>query len=356
MRVLVAGAGALGSAVALRLQQEGAETILADPAPAGENASGVAAGMLAPAFEAVLDPASAGHFGLLMTARERWPALLEALEDEDAELDRSGALWVGDVASQATILERLSAVGASAEAVTSGEASRLSPQLVAPDGAVFTAEDWRLSPGSMLAALRRALERAGGRIVAAGLQAARRSEARLSDGQVLTVDQVVLATGLAPAGLEDPPPELEGLAPIKGQIARLAGAGPGLGPTLRAPGIYLAPGPSGVSAGATMEPGRSDRRVDPEAIRRLQALAAQLFPGLAEASVSGAAGVRASTPDALPMVGPSSRPGLFLALGARRNGWLLAPLIAEITADRLAGAASRWDAVFDPLRRFRAPG
>jgi glycine oxidase len=27
-----------------------------------------------------------------------------------------------------------------------------------------------------------------------------------------------------------------------------------------------------------------------------------------------------------------------LALGTRRNGWLLAPLIAEIVADQLAGA------------------
>ena len=53
-RVLVAGAGAIGSVLSLILAQEGARVILADPAPVGDNASGVAAGMLAPAFEAVL--------------------------------------------------------------------------------------------------------------------------------------------------------------------------------------------------------------------------------------------------------------------------------------------------------------
>ncbi|HXQ45452.1 MAG TPA: FAD-dependent oxidoreductase, partial [Caulobacteraceae bacterium] len=50
-RVVVAGAGALGASIALVLARAGARVALADPAPQGANASGVAAGMLAPAFE-----------------------------------------------------------------------------------------------------------------------------------------------------------------------------------------------------------------------------------------------------------------------------------------------------------------
>ena len=65
LRVIVAGSGAVGQVAALKLLDEGAEVRLFDPAPLGANASGVAAGMLAPAFEAVLDPLAAGHFGLL---------------------------------------------------------------------------------------------------------------------------------------------------------------------------------------------------------------------------------------------------------------------------------------------------
>jgi len=54
--VTVAGAGALGLCIALELARRGAGVTLCDPAPVGDNASGVAAGMLAPVFETVLDP------------------------------------------------------------------------------------------------------------------------------------------------------------------------------------------------------------------------------------------------------------------------------------------------------------
>jgi glycine oxidase len=58
---------------------------------------------------------------------------------------------------------------------------------------------------------------------------------------------------------------------------------------------------------------------------------------LTEALMQASAGVRSATPDGLPLVGESSRPGVFLALGARRNGWLLAPMIAGLMARSLAG-------------------
>jgi glycine oxidase len=48
-------------------------------------------------------------------------------------------------------------------------------------------------------------------------------------------------------------------------------------------------------------------------------------------------GVRASTPDGLPLVGWSATPGVMLAVGARRNGWLLAPLVADLVAAYLKG-------------------
>ncbi|PXA83940.1 D-amino-acid oxidase, partial [Caulobacter sp. D5] len=80
--------------------------------------------------------------------------------------------------------------------------------------------------------------------------------------------------------------------------------------------------------------------------------AVRLRPELAGASASIEVGVRASTPDGLPLVGESRTAGVILAAGARRNGWLLAPLVADMVAAYLTGADPGEDAAaFDP-RRF----
>ena len=351
LRVAVAGAGAIGSAIALRLQDEGAQVILADPAPGGPNASRVAAGMLAPALEAVLDPVAGDHFGLLSTARDLWPALAERLARFGARLDRSGALWVGDEASNAATLAGLIGIGAQGEMLTAPAAQELSPGLLAPAGAVFTAEDWTLDPGAMLDALHVAFEAKGGVLRPAAAHGWRQGRALLSDGSEAEADVLVLAAGLAAEGLAEAPPELAQLEPIKGQIIRLDGAAPRSGPVVRGEGVYLTPRASGAIAGATMEPGRRDLEIEPATLARLQAAAARLFPALATASATGAAGVRAGTRDGLPLVGPSATPGVWLAMGARRNGWLLAPLIAETIAGQLAGeAGGRFAGLFGPAR------
>lgn len=348
MRVLVAGGGAIGSAVALAVQRAGAMVVLADPAPLGDNASGVAAGMLAPAFEAVLDPVSAGHFELLREARDWWPSFAASL-GEAPPIDRSGAVWVAaDPDDRAKMLQRLLSAGARAEAISPDEAADRSAGVAAAAGGAFTSEDWRLDPIGMLTAIRAALAREGGELRRAAVTDFGGGVAQLSDGE-WAADAVVLASGLAPAGFAASPAETGVLAPIKGQILKAHQSAPTSGPVMRGPGVYVVPGEGGPWIGATMEPGVSDRRIDAQTTAALAAKAAALFPHLAQAGMRAFAGVRAATPDGLPLVGQSSRPGVFLAMGARRNGWLLAPMIADLIVDALAGKAA--PARFDP-RRF----
>ncbi|MDB5444205.1 MAG: D-amino acid oxidase family protein, partial [Phenylobacterium sp.] len=77
----------------------------------------------------------------------------------------------------------------------------------------------------------------------------------------------------------------------------------------------------------------------------------RLFPALEGAAFDLAAGVRAATPDGLPMAGFSEAPKVILATGARRNGWLLAPLIAQVVAACVTGAeAGPYAHRFDPGR------
>lgn len=342
-RIAVAGAGAVGSAVAAHLASLGAKTLLADPAALADNASGIAAGMLAPALEAALDRGDPTRFDLLRRARDRWGPFGDSLGLE-ARLRRCGSLWVAAAARP----ETLRALGAAAETVSAAQAARLAPGLVA-DGAVYSPEDWLLDPHAMLAALRAAFLRDGGRLAADAIVGVGGGEARLGGGKAWAADWTVFCGGHPSTLMARAIPELACLAPIKGQILRYApGVEPAGGTIVRGDAAYVAPGAAGPAAGATMEYGRNDRVVDPEAIAQLRAAAAGLFPGLAKAAATGWAAVRASTPDGLPLIGASATPGVLIASGARRNGWLLAPMIAEEVASLILGAAP--SPLFDPAR------
>jgi glycine oxidase len=337
-RIVIAGAGALGAAIAFELADAGAAVLVADPAALADNASGVAAGMLAPAMECALDDDGPGDFGLLLQARDAWTPFLDRLGAAGAA-DRSGAIWLGSPAAQGARLSALRAFGARAEAVSGREAQALSPGLAATDGGLFTPEDWRIDPSALLQAMRGAFLARGGRITNAAVAGVRGGEARLDDASAELADWVVFAGGHPSARSLSLAPELGRLQPIKGQILKFHAGGPATGPTVRGEGIYIAPGSGGPAVGATMEPGLADRRVDPAAAARLRAAAGALYEPLATAPATAQAAVRSATPDGWPLVGPSAAAGVMLATGARRNGWLLAPLIARLVLGLIAGDA-----------------
>jgi glycine oxidase len=100
-----------------------------------------------------------------------------------------------------------------------------------------------------------------------------------------------------------------------------------------------------------MEPGRADVDIEEEKALPLLAAGLRLFPGLRGAPMQMAAGVRATTPDGLPMAGLSVAPGVVLAVGSRRNGWLLAPLVATVVAACVMGRdTGACGAALDPGR------
>jgi glycine oxidase len=100
-----------------------------------------------------------------------------------------------------------------------------------------------------------------------------------------------------------------------------------------------------------MEPGRADLVPDPAVAERLRLQAAALAPALAAVSAVSRVGIRASTPDGLPLVGPSTSPRVLVAAGVRRNGWVLAPLAAEVIAAAIFNEPAPADAaLFDPGR------
>jgi glycine oxidase len=326
LRVNVGGAGVFGLAIALTLARRGATVLLADPTLERSNASAVAAGMLAPALEAALDPLAHGHFLLLEEARDLWPAFAEDLHG--VRIYRDGAIFSAPESVLEHVLGRLAAEGAEVEEREGG-------------GSLYTPEDWRLEPALALKAMRRRFSKLGGEIVIGEVQALRGA------------DVTVLACGYQGRDLA---PELSVLTPIRGQLLRFDD-GPRGGPILRSPDGYLAPGEAGAVVGATMEAGRNDLAVDAATSVHLHGVAVALAPELVTAGFQAQVGIRAATPDGLPLVGPSEREGHWIAAGARRNGWLLAPLVAALLADRLAGETTHTEAAaLLESSRFRSAG
>ena len=322
-RVAVAGAGAIGSAVALALARAGLTVTVLDPRPLGDNASGVAAGMLAPVAETLFDPAAGDHLSLLRAARDLWPAFAAPLA---IPLLRDGLRIEGEAAWLQALADRARALGAPLESVNK---------------ALFSDEDWRIEARPALGALRQAVEALGAVFEARSLRFEDRAD----------FDAVVLATGAG--GDLAWAPELAALTPIKGQILR-ADRGPATGPVIRGQGVYVCPGER-PAIGATMEIGRNDLDVDPSATEGLRQAAIRLRPELAEATMTTEVGVRAATPDGLPLVGWSATPGVMLAVGTRRNGWLLAPLVADLVAAYLTGDNPGPHAAPLDARRFARP-
>ncbi|HEX8571027.1 MAG TPA: FAD-dependent oxidoreductase [Caulobacteraceae bacterium] len=348
-RVLVVGAGVLGLSVAVEAAARGARCTVFDP-DAHDNASGVAAGMLAPAFESALDPTCTGRLALFRAARDLWPAFCERHGLPAPE--RAGAVWVDPARAATTsdVADALAREGAVFEHLSAGDLRRLTPGL-APhlSAAILTPEDWRIDPAPALAALAAGLTAHGGELVSATVAAASADGVQIG-AETVGGDAVAICAGPSTGEFPAAAPELSVLRPIKGEILRFDGMDPRTGPTLRSPGGYLVPNPGGALAGATMDEGAGDRALTAAAALSLRAMAGALYPSLANAPATQRAAVRAATPDGLPLAGRSAT-GVWLAAGARRNGWLLAPLVGSIVADGLAGASPPpWAEALRPAR------
>lgn len=328
--VIVIGAGVLGLCTAAELAARGHAVTVVDPG--GPNASSIAAGMIAPALESLPEDVTTDRAALLKRARDVWPAFAEA---HGLALLREGADWRGPDPEAA--VARLLALGFEARLTRGG---------------LTTSDDWRMEVAPAL----KALARTPGLVMVRGQVVrltgdARRWRVEASDGRVWFSASVVLATGAGAAvdGLPEPTASVvRAITPIRGQLTFVATPTPPR--VVRGVGVYAAPSEAGAVIGATMEPGRRDLEPDPAEAAR------QVAAGLALLEVSAEpgptrVGIRGATADGLPLAGWSGEPGLHLALAPRRNGWLMGPLVAAITADGIEGRPPMADAAaLDPLR------
>jgi glycine oxidase len=347
-RIVIAGGGLIGLAVAWRSAQRGLSVTVVDD-PAGAGAWYAAAGMLAPVTEA-----SYGEEALLALCREsldrfpRFVADVEAASGQTVSLRTAGTLVVGFDADDMRAIEATHAfqqeLGLAAHRLTPRAARELEPSLTPRlRGAVHVPGDYSVDARALRSALRTAAETAGVRIVESRVAAVTIEDGRaaglsLVDGGRLGGETVVLALG-AWSGLV--PGAGAPVRPVKGQILRLAGAAGLLNGTVRAlvrgRSVYLVPhGADGLIVGATVEEKGFDPGVTAGAVFDLLRDAIEVVPGVTELElVQTLARWRPGTADNAPLLGPSTVPGLVHATGHYRNGVLLTPITADTIADLL---------------------
>jgi glycine oxidase len=348
--VAVAGGGLIGLATAWRAAQRGLSVTVVDESP-GTGASAAAAGMLAPVTEAGYREEALLRLGLASV--QRWPAFaadVEAASGTPVGLRTAGTLVVGfdeDDVRELTALHAFQIeLGLAAERLTPRESRRREPSLTPRvRGGLLVAGDHSVDGRALHAALLRAAEDTGVRLVrdrvtALRVDGGRAAGLETAGGASVVAGSVVLALGAHSGRLPGVPPLP--VRPVKGQILRLAGATDLLEGTVRAlvrgRQVYLVPyAGDRLIVGATTEDRGFDPTVTAGGVHDLLHDAIDVVPGISELElVETLARWRPGTPDNAPLLGPGPLPGLVLATGHHRNGVLLTPVTAEVTAELLA--------------------
>jgi glycine oxidase len=165
---------------------------------------------------------------------------------------------------------------------------------------------------------------------------------RLAGGERVAAEQVVVAAGPWSSSLDGVPDGASiPVHPVKGQILRLHDpSGPGLlTRVVRYTGGYLVPrGDGRYVLGATMEERGFDTTVTAGAVFEMLRDAFELVPSVTELVIDElSAGLRPTTPDNAPAIGPGALPGLHWATGHFRHGVLLTPITAQMVLAGLTG-------------------
>jgi len=359
--VIVVGGGVIGCAIAYHLAREGVRVDVIERGEIGGEASGAAAGMLAPLAEVE----DAGPFQeLCVVSLRMFPALVAMLREEtgvDVEYLPSGILRVALTDEEEQRLRDLAgcANGLPQHWLSPDDLRSLEPGL-SPDvrGGLYSPEERQVNADRLTQAFARAAAMHGAtlrrNLRVSGLLTGngRVTGVRMPNGD-LAAGHVVLAAGpwtgriAALLGADLP------VFPVRGQMLAL--------PSKSAPrhivwgsAGYLVPKANGlVFAGATVEKVGFRRRTTAAGLRSLAEAASTLAPRLgAFAPVDSWAGLRPGSADGLPLLGPlPGWEGVSVATGHYRNGILLSPITGRLIARSIIdGSPDGTMASFSPAR------
>lgn len=350
--VMVLGGGVIGLSCAFELRRRGFAVTVLEQGRCGGQASGAAAGMLAPYSENTEQPDP--FFQLCLQSLRLYPDWQLAVKEVsglDFEYSAAGSLYVhyheADVLAMQSRKIWQDTYGARSELLDRRQLRELEP-LIAPQAAgalYYPGESHVYAPGYV-----KALEEACRRLgvdIRDGLSEVRVT--RWSDGAEVhgqlsgnsfRGDMLVVASGAwaglleAQLGMNIP------VYPIRGQICAYETPDmPVRHMVFCSQGYVVGKRNGSLVCGASEDIAGFETSVTRRGIERLESWNGKLFPFLGEMRPFHEwAGLRPATQDGFPLLGPlRSSDSLLFAAGHYRNGILLSPVTAHVIADLLEG-------------------
>lgn len=366
--IIVLGGGIIGLSCALELRRRGAEVRLLETGSCGGQASGAAAGMLAPYSENVEAPDEFFAFCReSLSLYPAWQQMVREVSGLDFEYTECGSLYVAYHAADLLALEgRLSwqrEHGSSAVILKGAELFAAEPGLSRDTvAALWTPEESHVYAPDFVKALEAACLQTGVHIHEnlGALELVKWQEAvelRTADGQSFQGEQLLVCTGAWAGGLSDKLGVRMPVHPIRGQICAYAWGEeqePLRHMVFCSQGYLVQKANGTLVCGASEDVAGFDTRVTEKGIRRLLQWNKKTLPALAQAEPFHRwAGLRPATLDGRPLIGRLENASrILLAVGHYRNGILLSPATAALAADHAEGkpVPAAWREAFRPNR------
>ena len=366
---VVIGAGLIGSAIALRLAQDGLRVALLEKNGPGREASWAGAGMLSPAPDT---PAAIPLVPFGRASLSLYPQFIAEVEDisgRSAGYRSNGAielLFSADAERKlSTLIALHHALGLPTEPLPLDEAIKMEPGLThrARAAAYFPYEACVDNRALMEALLASASNSGvelfpGTNVREVIIERGRCTRVRSENGSFFAAQEVIVAAGAFSGLLEGVVPRLA-TRPIRGQMVALQFQQT-IRHVVRSESGYIVPRdaavPQRLVTGSTLEDAGFEKCVTAGGIEKILSTAQELIPKLASAEIADTwCGLRPDTPDHLPLLGPAGVEGLTIATGHYRNGILLTPITAKLMREWITQKSVSMDWEIFSALRFAEP-